>query len=192
MNLLNPFRLPRLSGHDLLTSVPPAPANPIPAYLALGSNLGDRHAHLRFALGALAALPGTTLLGVSGILETDPVGPVPQGKYLNAAAAIETRLGPHDLLARLHGIERAAGRDRATGERWGPRTLDLDLLLYAGVILNGPGLTVPHPRLHERLFVLEPLSQIAPSLIVPGLGRSISDLRDALLSPPPPTGSRIR
>jgi 2-amino-4-hydroxy-6-hydroxymethyldihydropteridine diphosphokinase len=143
--------------------------------IALGSNLGDRSAHIHAAFEAIARLPLTSLLSRSDIVETAPVGPHPQGPYLNAAAAILTLLTPRDLLARLLDIERARGRDRAVEQRWGPRTLDLDLLLYGDLKLSEPGLTLPHPRLHERLFVLEPLARILPSSVVPGRGR-VADL----------------
>jgi 2-amino-4-hydroxy-6-hydroxymethyldihydropteridine diphosphokinase len=113
---------------------------------------------------------------VSDAIETDPVGPVPQGRFLNAAATLHTALEARDLLDQLLAIERQRGRTRAREERWGPRTLDLDLLLYGDRIIEEPGLSIPHPRLHERTFVLAPLSQIAPDVVVPTLGRTIREL----------------
>jgi 2-amino-4-hydroxy-6-hydroxymethyldihydropteridine diphosphokinase len=155
------------------------------ACVALGSNVGDRAAHVEAAIAALGALPATALLRRSGLFETEPVGPVAQGRFINAAAVIETTLAPRDLLAALQAIERGRGRVRDPGGRWGPRTLDLDLLLYGDAIIDEPGLTVPHPRLHERLFVLDPLAEIAGETVVPGLGRAVSQLRGALRSAPP-------
>jgi 2-amino-4-hydroxy-6-hydroxymethyldihydropteridine diphosphokinase len=139
------------------------------AYVGLGSNLGDREATLRAALHALAEAPGVTQVTVSAIRETEPVGYREQPSFLNAAAAVETELGPRDLLDLLLRIERDLGRTR-DGPRFGPRTIDLDLLLYGSERVEEPGLTVPHPRLHERLFVLEPLAELDSSLEVPGKG----------------------
>ena len=139
------------------------------AYVGLGANLGDRSAMLRAALEQLAAEPGVSLVAVSSVRETDPVGPVDQPWFLNAAAALDTELSPRELLDRLLGIERRLGRTRE-GPRFGPRTIDLDLLLYGEERLEEPGLELPHPRLHERLFALEPLFELDPSLVVPGHG----------------------
>ncbi len=139
------------------------------AYVGLGANLGDRSAMLRAALEQLAAEPGVSLVAVSSVRETDPVGPVDQPRFLNAAAALDTELSPRELLDRLLGIERRLGRTRE-GPRFGPRTIDLDLLLYGEEWLDEPGLELPHPRLHERLFALEPLFELDPSLVVPGHG----------------------
>lgn len=155
------------------------------AAIAIGSNLGDRAAHVAGALVALAALPGTMVERRSEAVVTAPVGlpdgPDPGGPYLNAAAVIRTTLGPRDLLALLHAIERAAGRDRAAEHgRWGPRTLDLDLLLYDELVIDEPGLRLPHPRMHERAFVLGPLAEVAPGWIVPTLGRTVAELLGAL------------
>jgi 2-amino-4-hydroxy-6-hydroxymethyldihydropteridine diphosphokinase len=138
--------------------------------IALGSNLGDRAAYLHAGLAGLRGLPHTVLDAASQLIETAPVGGVDQGPYLNAAALLRTSLPPRELLEALHAIERAHGRDRSREQRWGPRTLDLDLLTYGDVIIDEPGLTIPHPRLHEREFVLEPLAAIAPALEVPGRG----------------------
>ena len=134
------------------------------AYVGLGSNLGDREATIR---AALAALPG--VVAVSTLRETDPVGVTDQPAFLNGAAALETELSPQELLEALLAVERELGRERR--ERWGPRTIDLDLLLYGGESVDEPGLTVPHPSLHERRFVLEPLAELDPELVVPGRGR---------------------
>lgn len=140
---------------------------PNQAAIALGSNLGDRAQHIAAALAALAAIPGATLLASSPLYETAPVGPIPQGPYLNAAALIETALSPRSLLGHLQSIERSRSRSRATEQRWGPRTLDLDLLIFGDQTGDQPGLTLPHPRLRERAFVLVPLAAIAPDLPIP-------------------------
>lgn len=134
------------------------------AYVALGANLGDREATIE---AAVAALPG--VVAVSQLRETDPVGVVDQPQFLNGAAALETELSPRELLDVLLAVERELGRERR--ERWGPRTIDLDLLLYGGETIDEPGLTVPHPRLHERRFALEPLLDLDPELAIPGRGR---------------------
>ena len=128
------------------------------AYIALGSNLGDRDAHLAAARQALAVLPSSRLLACSRIEETEPVGPAGQGPYLNQMVALETEITPGDLLAELHGIERAAGRERR--ERWGPRTLDLDIVLFARQRVSEPGLTVPHPELPNRSFWQRELAEL--------------------------------
>ncbi len=146
----------------------------INAYIALGSNLGDRMLYLDRALKRLDDGPGTWLLLVGERRETDPVGLVDQPRFLNTVALIGTRLSPRELLDRLLEIERELGRTRE-GPRFGPRTIDLDLLLYGDEAIDEVGLTVPHPRLHERRFVLEPLADIAPTLVVPGRGR-VKDL----------------
>ena len=140
------------------------------AYVGLGANLGDREAMLSSALEQLAAEPGVQVVGVSGFRDTAPVGIVDQPRFLNAAAAVETELTARQLLDRLLGIERRLGRTRE-GPRFGPRTIDLDLLLYGSEQIDEPGLEVPHTRLHERLFALEPLGDLDPDLVVPGRGR---------------------
>jgi 2-amino-4-hydroxy-6-hydroxymethyldihydropteridine diphosphokinase len=139
------------------------------AYVGLGANLGDREAMLRSALEQLRAEPSLRVTAVSEFRDTTPVGLHDQPRFLNAAAAVETDLGAREVLDRLLGIERRLGRSRE-GPRFGPRTIDLDLLLYGEEEIDEPGLHVPHPRLHERLFALEPLGDLDPDLVVPGRG----------------------
>jgi len=146
------------------------------AYLGLGSNLGDREAMLRAAIAALDATPGVRVTAVSSLYETPPWGPVPQGPYLNACVALDTTLSPRELLRLCLAIERDHGRERAV--RWGPRTLDIDLLLYGDETIDEEGLMVPHPRMTERAFVLVPLAEIAPELAIGG--RSIAESLKAL------------
>lgn len=153
---------------------------PTTAAIAIGSNLGDRHATIHSALSAISHTPGLRLVAISSLHETAPVGEVPQGPYLNAAAIVETVLSPRELLATLQSIELDHGRNRAREQRWGPRTLDLDLILYASLTMAGPGLTLPHPHAHMRLFVLDPLVEIAPEWVFPTLGRSVRELRETL------------
>jgi 2-amino-4-hydroxy-6-hydroxymethyldihydropteridine diphosphokinase len=133
------------------------------AYLALGSNIGDRLAHLQTAVDLLARTPAVKIVGISSVYETAPVGGPPQDDYLNAVVAIETELDPYALLDLAHRCEDEAGRVRAT--RWGPRTLDVDVLLYDEVSIGEPELTLPHPRMWERGFVLAPLRELAPDLV---------------------------
>jgi len=146
------------------------------AYVGLGANLGDRERMLRAAVDALAAEEGIEVVSVSTLRETEPVGVGEQPRFLNGAAELETTLTARELLDRLLALEQRFGRVRIPGEH-GPRTLDLDLLLYGGEVIDEPGLTVPHPRLHERRFVLEPLAELAPGLVVPGRGDMESLLR---------------
>lgn len=157
------------------------------AYVALGGNLGDRRATLERAVDLLGRTPGVPgrrrgkpgvrVVAVSGFLETAPAGGPPgQPKYLNAAVAIETTLSPAELLAALHRIESALGRDRAAEVRWGPRTCDLDILLMGATVMRTKDLTIPHPRMHERLFVLRPLAQIAPRAVHPVLRKTVRRL----------------
>jgi 2-amino-4-hydroxy-6-hydroxymethyldihydropteridine diphosphokinase len=155
--------------------------SPVEACVALGSNLGDREAHLGAALAALRADPEIRVLAVSALYETDPVGPPPQGPYLNAVVRLCTTLAARALLARLLGIEAARGRKR--GERWSARSLDLDLLFYGALVIDEPGLRVPHPHLHERAFVLEPLCDVAPRLVHPLLGRTVEELARQVRDP---------
>jgi 2-amino-4-hydroxy-6-hydroxymethyldihydropteridine diphosphokinase len=148
------------------------------AYVALGSNLGDSQQQLVDAIHALAALPHTRLLARSHIYRTPPWGVHDQPDFLNAVVVLETPLLPHDLLDAMLEIERAAGRER-NGERWGPRTLDLDLLHVAGKTVNDERLSLPHPHISERAFVLLPLNELAPDLEIPGQGR-VADLLRAV------------
>jgi len=144
------------------------------AYVALGSNLGDSRQHLLDAMTALAVLPGTQIIARSQLYRTPPWGVLDQPDFLNAVAILETALEPHALLDALLEIERAAGRLRQ-GQRWGPRTLDLDLLHVAGETIRSERLTLPHPHIAERAFVLLPLSDVAPDLEIPGQGK-VADL----------------
>jgi len=144
------------------------------AYVGLGANLGDREATIRRAVELLAEREGIEVLAVSALRETDPVGLEDQPRFLNGAAVLETTLGPRTLLETLLEVERVLGRTR-DGPRFGPRAIDLDLLLYGDETVDEPGLTVPHPRLHERRFALEPLAELDPALAIPGRGR-VSDL----------------
>ncbi len=130
------------------------------AYLSLGSNVGDRRAHLE---GALVTLAAGEPYRVSSVYVTEPVGGVDQDDFWNLVVEIETAAGPHELLARARRAEAAAHRTREV--RWGPRTLDVDVLLVGDVVVDEPELTVPHPRLRERAFVLVPLAELAPELV---------------------------
>ena len=140
------------------------------AFVGLGSNLGDRESTLRRAVDELGRLPDTEVRGVSSFRDTAPVGYVGQPRFLNGAVELETQLGASELLQELLRIERQLGRDRTQSPPQGPRTLDLDLLLYGEERIRAPGLEVPHPRLHERRFVLEPLFDLDPGLFLPGRG----------------------
>lgn len=147
------------------------------AYVALGSNLGDREAQLRRALELLAEIQGVELEDTSRIFETDPVGPPPQGDYLNAVARIRCELAPRELLDRLLEIEHRCGRDRGSeSSRWEARRLDLDLLLFGDQCIHEAELEVPHPRLHERSFVLVPLCDVGAHEVHPTLGLAIHEL----------------
>ncbi|TRX72923.1 2-amino-4-hydroxy-6-hydroxymethyldihydropteridine diphosphokinase [Pseudomonas mangiferae] len=144
------------------------------AYIGLGSNLADPHGQLRAALDALGCLPQTRLAAVSSLYASDPLGPPDQPRYVNAVAALETELAPLALLDALQAIETEQGRVRKD-QRWGPRTLDLDILLYGELAQDTPRLTVPHYHMHARAFVLYPLADIAPDLHLPD-GRSLQRL----------------
>jgi 2-amino-4-hydroxy-6-hydroxymethyldihydropteridine diphosphokinase len=152
-------------------------------FVGLGSNLGNREGTLRAAVGRLRALPGTKVLGVSSLRDTEPVGYLDQPRFLNGVVELDTTLPAHELLDALLALERAFGRDRTGATPQGPRTLDLDLLLYGDETIDVPGLEVPHPRLHERAFVLEPLAELDPSLEVPEQG-SVQTLLSRLHSAP--------
>jgi len=157
-------------------------AGPQDAWISLGSNVGDREAHLAGAIEALRSTEGVRVIAVSAVYETDPVGPGSQGPYLNAAAQLRTSLSPRALLDRLLAIEAQQGRERGP-VRNAPRTLDLDLLLYADRRISEPGLEVPHPRLHERPFVLEPLRDLAAQVVHPVRGESIEALARRVRDP---------
>ena len=140
------------------------------AYIGLGANLGPKDVTILRAVELLGAHEDVDVLELSQLRETEPVGVVDQPPFLNGALAVETTLAPRELLHVLLGVERELGRMR-DGERWGPRTIDLDLLVYGDEVVDEPGLRVPHPRLHERRFALEPLAEFEPGLEIPGLGR---------------------
>lgn len=155
-----------------------AGAKPTVAYIALGSNLGDRRLAIEQAAALLAADDHVTVSSISPLFETAPVGGPPgQGLFFNAACEVRTTHSARGLLDRLLSIEAALGRERRV--RWGPRLIDLDLLLFGDEVHDEPGLRIPHPRLHERLFVLEPLAAIAPRAGHPVLGRSIAALLES-------------
>lgn len=148
------------------------------AFVGLGSNLGDSAAMLRDAFDALSTIEGTQLLRASRLYRTPAWGVTSQPDFVNAVAMLRTQRTPQQLLAAMLGIERDAGRSRQAdgSDRWGPRTLDLDLLLFGDAVIDEPGLHVPHPHLHERAFALVPLLEIAPEVVIPGVGPA----RDAL------------
>jgi 2-amino-4-hydroxy-6-hydroxymethyldihydropteridine diphosphokinase len=150
------------------------------AYVGLGSNLGDREGAVRQAVALLGRR--VTVVAVSSLRVTPPWGDEEQPPFVNAAAAVETELSARELLDVLLGVERKLGRVRG-GRRWGPRTIDLDLLLYGALMLAEDGLAVPHPRLHERAFALEPLAELDPTLEIPGRGR-VGELLAKLQSGP--------
>ncbi|HZD17911.1 MAG TPA: 2-amino-4-hydroxy-6-hydroxymethyldihydropteridine diphosphokinase [Actinomycetota bacterium] len=162
-------------------------ADPVPGqgraqvgYLGLGSNLGDRLENLRAAVRLLAEQPGIAVVRSSRVYETEPVGP-PQPRYLNAVLEIRTKLDPHRLLEACQAVEHQLGRVRA--ERWGPRTIDVDVLTVDELVVDEPDLVIPHPRMHERGFVLVPLGELEPEPMLPG-GRRLAELRlapDAVL-----------
>lgn len=158
-----------MDGRDHRARPPLVPS----AYVGLGSNLGDREQSLRDALDRMAA--EGWLVRFSAFRDTDPVGVTDQPRFLNAVAELRTDLRPRELLEQLLAIERELGRERSGEQRWGPRTIDLDLLLYGDEIIDEPGLTVPHPRLAERRFVLEPLAELSPGLELPD-GRRVREL----------------
>jgi 2-amino-4-hydroxy-6-hydroxymethyldihydropteridine diphosphokinase len=143
---------------------------PVDVWVGLGSNLQEPARQVRAAIGELAALPESRLWAASRLYRTAPVGPPGQPDYINAAAHLETRLTPQALLTELHRIELVHGR-RRDGTRWGPRILDLDILVYGDARIDEPGLTIPHPEMARRAFVLVPLADVAPpDLAVPGVG----------------------
>jgi 2-amino-4-hydroxy-6-hydroxymethyldihydropteridine diphosphokinase len=151
------------------------------AAIGLGSNLGERDRELSRALLLLGRVPGIVVLRRSRWIETEPEGGPPgQGRFLNGAALLETTLSPRALLDALLGIEARMGRDRSKTEKNGPRTIDLDLLLYDDLVIDEPGLTVPHARMEERLFVLEPLAEIAPERVLPSTGKRVEECLEEL------------
>jgi 2-amino-4-hydroxy-6-hydroxymethyldihydropteridine diphosphokinase len=152
------------------------------AFVGLGSNLGERETTLRAAIGRLRTIPNVEVRRVSTLRDTEPIGYVDQPRFLNGVVELETTLSARALLGVLLELERAFGRDRSTGPPMGPRTLDLDLLLYGDATIDEPLLEVPHPRLQERRFVLEPLAELDPDLQVPGHG-SVQVLLSKLDSP---------
>jgi 2-amino-4-hydroxy-6-hydroxymethyldihydropteridine diphosphokinase len=155
------------------------PAGDHRVYICAGSNVGDRHAHIREGIRALTADGRVRLTDRSADYMTEPVGFTDQDWFLNAVIAAETSLSPFDLLRRLKSIEKASGRDYGT-VRFGPRTLDLDILLYDEVVMASPELTIPHPRMHERRFVLKPLCDINANLVHPTRHRRVKELLDDL------------
>lgn len=160
------------------------------AFIGLGSNLGEREAQIRMALDDLARLPGSRLVRASSLYDSEPVGDVDQPNYLNAAVEFETELTARQLLWNLMLIERRLGRTRT--RRWGPRTIDLDLLLYGPLVVDEPDLQVPHPELLRRSFVLVPLIEIDPLLLHPVTGQTlISHLASLKSRPPVKRGTRL-
>ena len=151
-----------------------------PAYVALGSNLCDPGRQVEGAFQALEALADARLVACSSLWRSLPLGPQDQPEFVNAAAGLVTTLEPHDFLASLNALERRLGK-KEPAVRWGPRVIDLDLLVYADLRVDEPGLTLPHPGLHQRNFVLYPLSEIAAELWVPGLAR-VCRLRERVSS----------
>jgi len=159
------------------------------AYVSIGSNLGAREATCLAAVEGLGRLPGVRALRRSRLYETEPWGLAEQPAFINLAVGLDTALAPVELLAALLELERGLGRRRAAGEpRWGPRVVDLDLLLHGACVLDTPGLVLPHPRLHERRFVLAPLVELDPALRHPVLGRTLAELLAAL---PPGEGGWV-
>lgn len=148
------------------------------AFIALGSNMGDKKKYLDDAVEALDELEGCRIVTVADYIETEPYGGVEQDDFLNSVLELQTRLDPQALLEKLHEIEALADRKRTV--RWGPRTLDLDIIFYDDMVLNTETLTLPHPEMHKRGFVLEPMMQIAPWVYHPGLGKTVRDLWENL------------
>ena len=150
------------------------PKTPVLVYLGLGSNVGDREEYIEQAITILKETPGIKVNRRASNYETEAAGGVPQAPYINSAVSITTKLDPYELLSVTQGTEDALGRER--GAEWGPRTMDIDILMYSDLVLSDDKLTVPHPMMHERLFVLEPLREIAPVAIHPVLEKTVSEL----------------
>lgn len=148
--------------------------SPVTAYLGLGGNIGNSRYYLQEAVALLADYPAIQVERISPYLETEPVGYLEQANFLNGVVQIATSLSPQELLAAAQSIENKLGRVRTV--RWGPRTIDIDILLYGELVLETPALTLPHPRMLERAFVLQPLALIAPELRIPGCGLTVSAL----------------
>ncbi|MEK7349118.1 MAG: 2-amino-4-hydroxy-6-hydroxymethyldihydropteridine diphosphokinase [Candidatus Eisenbacteria bacterium] len=157
------------------------------AFVGLGSNLGERESQIRRAVEELGKLPRTKLARVSSLYDTEPVGAVDQPRFLNAVACVETELTAGELLWNLLLVEQRLGRVRAKVKKWGPRTIDLDLLFFGDLVAEAPGLTVPHPEAHLRAFVLTPLAEIDPDFVHPVLGETIAAI---LLRLPKESGVR--
>ena len=149
-------------------------SNKARAFIGAGANLGEPVRQIRQAQDALRKSPGIKFLDASSLYRTQPMGPVEQPPFINAVFSLEAEIGPHDLLSLLLDIEQKMGRVRK--ERWGPRVIDLDLLFYGEEIIKEQGLEVPHPRLHERRFVLAPLAEIAPGFAHPVIKKTVSEL----------------
>jgi 2-amino-4-hydroxy-6-hydroxymethyldihydropteridine diphosphokinase len=152
------------------------PDGPVTAYVGLGANLGDRIVSLREAVRLLGSGQGILVKRCSPVYETEPVGGPPQGRFLNAVLAMEIDLAPELLLERCKAVENAMGRERI--EHWGPRTIDIDILLYGDSIVRSKTLVIPHPRMHERAFVLAPFADLAPGVVHPVLGVTVNELLD--------------
>ena len=148
-------------------------------FIGVGTNEGDRAANISRAVHALGRMEGLRVIQMAPRYDTDPVGGPPQGTFLNTVVEVATTLPPHALLTRLKHLEQQLGR-KPSAIRWGPRVIDLDILLYGEAIVQEPRLTIPHPLMHERRFVLEPLAQLAPTLVHPVIGKTIAELRDQL------------